>query len=182
MGRPRVEKIKIGDRYISRENIEAHQKFNPATGCIEWTGVKNSIGYPFIGYTSESMPRGGMMTAHRIVLALKLGRPIAPGHNANHSCHNRLCMTPEHLSEGTQKQKRADMVRDGIHGQRGGNCYAYNHKQKGRNYKFTEAEIQWVRNASIDELVAKYNITRGKASSRRHLFRNGYKWLPWDKK
>lgn len=178
MGRPRVDKIKIGDRYISRENYERHQKLNPATGCIEWDGVTNSIGYPFIGYTSESTPRGGMMTAHRIALALKLGRPIALGMNANHSCHNKLCMTPEHLSEGTQQQKRADMVRDGIQGKTGGNCHPYTHKQHKRNYKYSDSEIQWVRSASIDDIAARYSISRARASSRRHLFRNGYKWLP----
>jgi len=179
MGRPRVEKIKIGDRYISRELFEKNQRFNPATGCTEWTGVTNSIGYPFIGYYSESKPRGGMMTAHRIVLALKLGREIKPGHNANHTCHNRLCMSPEHLEEGTQQQKRADMVRDQIHGFKGGNCGSYEHKQANRKYKFSESEIQWVRDASIADIMAKYNLTRSRAASKRSMFRKGYKWLPW---
>jgi hypothetical protein len=119
-----------------------------------------------------------MMTAHRIALALKLGRDIAPGMNANHSCHNRKCMTWDHLSEGTQQQKRADMVRDGVQGfaPRGPSL-----KKQKRNYKFTEAEIQWIRNATTPEIAAKYKINSRKAASMRYSFRKGYNWLPLDK-
>ena len=178
-GRPRVDKIQIGDRFISKGTYERNQKYNPATGCTEWTGVKNSIGYPFIGYTSPDKPRGGMMTAHRIALALKLGRDIAPGMNANHSCHNRLCMSWDHLHEGTQSQKRADMVRDGV--KNFANRGPLNKKQQ-RNYKYTEADIQWIRNSEAKDIAAKYGISIRKAMGMRYTFRRGYTWLPWDKK
>jgi len=177
----RVEKIKLGDRLISKENYERHQRYNPTTGCTEWTGVTSNIGYGFIGYTTESDKKGRMMTVHRIALALKLGRPIAPGMNANHSCHNMLCVTPEHLSEGTQQQKRADMVRDNIHNNATGPRGSYNKKQN-RQYKYTEDEIQWIRNATSEEIAEKYNMDKRKAASTRYLFRNGYTWLPMEKK
>lgn len=178
----KVEKIKLGDRLISQENYERHQRYNPQTGCTEWTGIKSNIGYGFIGYTidGEKPVKNRMMTVHRIALGLKLGRPVDPDLNANHSCHNKLCVTPEHLSEGTQRQKRADMVRDGIHNNPTGARGAYNKKQN-RSYKYTEDEIQWVRNANTNDIAVKYNLTRREASTMRHSFRLGYTWLPWVK-
>jgi hypothetical protein len=177
----RVDKIQIGDRLISRDNYYKHQHYNPVTGCTEWTGVKSNIGYGFIGFSNvNDKTKTGMMTVHRVALALKLGRPVDPDLNANHSCHNKLCVTQDHLSEGTQQQKRADMVRDGLKAVQGprGN-YA---KQSNRKYKYTEDEIKWIRDATTDKIVAKYNITKRQASTLRHGLRTNYKWLPWAKK
>lgn len=176
----KVSKIKIGDRLISEPNYYKHQRYNPVTGCTEWTGLRSNIGYGFIGYTTETDKKGRMMTVHRIALALKLGRPVDPDLNANHSCHNKLCVTPEHLSEGTQSQKRYDMIRDGIKAtQPPRGSYG---KQKGRTYKYTDAEIQWVRDATTDDIASKFNMSKRQASTMRHGFRNGYSWLPWIKK
>ena len=177
----RIDKIQIGDRLSSRDNYYKHQHYNPATGCTEWTGVKSNIGYGFIGFSDvNDKTKTGMMTVHRVALALKLGRPVAPDLNANHSCHNKLCVTPEHLSEGTQSQKRYDMVRDGIKAnQPPRGSYG---KQKNRTYRYSDDDIQWVRNATTDEIVDRFKLTKRQASTMRNGFRKGYTWLPWIKK
>ena len=186
MGKNRVEKIRIGDRLISRPNFERHQQLDPATGCINWTGLKSNIGYGFIGFSvaGERPTRYRMMTVHRVALSIKLGREIAAGMNANHSCHNRLCLNENHLSEGTQQEKMQTMHRDGraytggsAFGN-GGNYKPYNHKQTGRQYRYSEAEIQWVRMASTDEIMARYKKTKMRAASMRLSFVTGYRWLP----
>lgn len=179
----KVNKIQIGNKIVSKDNFEKHQKYNPATGCTEWTGVKSNIGYGFIGYqdATSASPRYRMMTVHRLTLMIKLGRDIAPGMNANHSCHNKLCVTPEHLSEGTQKQKRADMVRDGISGIHGPRNVQMLRQNK-RKYRYSEAEITWARDAEIADIAEKYNISRTRAASMRLGFRTGYRWLPWTPK
>lgn len=167
-----------GDFMINLERFEARCTPDPAgSDCVIWTGVKNNIGYPFMGARHIATDRYKMVTAHRIALMLKLGRPIQPRMNANHSCHRRDCVNPEHLSEGTQQQKILDMTRDGVRtGRPSGN--PYNHKQAGRTYKYSEEEIQWVRTAAPREIAARYNLPIKRAYIMKSTFRKTYRWLP----
>jgi hypothetical protein len=115
---------------------------------------------------------------------IKLGRELRPGMNANHTvCHNRLCVHPDHLQEGTQREKLDAMVAEGVlkrpeRVDRG----PYNHEQYGRSYKYSKEEITWVRNATTKEIAAKYGISRKRANAMRYSFRVGYCWLAWEKK
>lgn len=156
---------------------------DPATGCREWKGVRSNVGFGFIGWTTPG--RGvkdaghyGQMTVHRVALMLKLGRAIAPGMNANHSCHNKLCTEETHLSEGSQKQKMHDMMRDGVT-TFGSDQKPYNHKQAGRRYRYSEAEIAWCRDAPLREIAERYQLSTERASGFRLGMRNNYRWLPW---
>jgi hypothetical protein len=187
MGNSRVEKIRIGDKLISRPNFERHQQWDAATGCINWTGVQSNIGYGFIGYKiANTRPaQYRMMTVHRVALAIKLGRDIAPGLNANHTCHNRLCVNPVHLEEGTQQEKMRDLHQAGRAyrggsrpGSGAGNQGPYNHRQQGRQYRYTDEEIQWVRTATTDEIQQRYGRSRERAAAMRYSFVVGYTWLP----
>lgn len=49
----------------------------------------------------------------RYVFELSRNRQIADGMVILHSCDNKLCVNPEHLSEGTPKENSEDMVRKG---------------------------------------------------------------------
>lgn len=69
--------------------------------------------WPWITSSQESRQRwnyGRMLVegkthyAHRLVLEVKLGRPIAEGMVAMHLCDNPGCCNPSHLREGTQKE------------------------------------------------------------------------------
>lgn len=179
----------VVDRYVNLTLFHAKQK-KLANGCVEWTGVKNNIGYPFIGFTypegvlSPAGRKHGMMLATRLALMIKLGRAIAPGMNANHTCHNRNCMNLDHLTEGTQREKMTAMRKDGKYmGGRepGVPVGSYNHKQYNYTYKYSEEDIQWVRNANTLDIAARYGMTRTKAAAFRWSFRKGYRWLPWVK-
>jgi hypothetical protein len=118
-----------------------------------------------------------MVTAHRVALTIKLGRAIRPGMNANHSCHQKHCVAPDHLFEGTQGQKLADMMRDGVRtGRPGGQ--PYNHKQHARQYKYSEEEIQAVRTMAPRDIAARYNIPVKRAYTMKATFRKSYRWLP----
>lgn len=77
----------------------------PEHGCVLFTGHIEANGY---GKT-------GGRWAHRIALEQKLGRPIARGLDACHTCDIRRCINPGHLYEGTRRQNMADCSLRGRH-------------------------------------------------------------------
>ena len=53
------------------------------------------------------------MRCHRCGTPMTLGRPIAPGMFALHTCDNRRCVNPDHLYEGTAGQNARDRAARG---------------------------------------------------------------------
>jgi len=152
-----------------------------ATACWPWLGSVNNCGYGLFSIWHRDERRRKMMTPHRLALIAHLGRELAPGMNANHVCHNRLCCNPNHLMEGTQHAKLMSMVADNrlvLGRQPGVKTGSYNHRQWNREYLWTDEEIQWYRTASIDDIVARTGLDRARAASRRYTFRHGFAWLP----
>lgn len=184
-GRPRTATVDlVVDRYVNLNLFNSKQRPGP-NGCIEWTGIQSNIKYGFIGFIYKDKSQGspssrgrGMMTVHRLAWMIEHGR-LPTQRNINHTCHNKLCVNPDHLQEGTQREKLDAMVRDGIKGGRapGVAIGSYEHSQTGRTYKYSIAEIQWIRTATTAEIAAKYNISRSRAGTRRWSFIRGYKWL-----
>ena len=130
MANPKKRTELAGDWWFNPEKFYGTQEERPS-GCIEWTGVTNNIGYGFIGATNNITGKGHMITAHRLALTIKLGRMIGSGLGAHHSCHNKLCVNPDHLSEGTQQQKMKQMRDDGFDFRANrGSHGAYNHRQE----------------------------------------------------
>lgn len=66
--------------------------------CWPWTRYRMANGYGRhrTGYT------------HRYALELTLGRPLAEGMEACHSCDNPPCCNPAHLFEGTRLDNERD--------------------------------------------------------------------------
>ncbi len=76
-------------------------------GCKLWPHRVTSRGYGLIYVEGQSH------RAHRLALELKLGRPIAPGLVACHTCDVPGCVSAEHLWEGTTAENNLDMTRKG---------------------------------------------------------------------
>lgn len=89
------------------ERIMSRRHF-AESGCHEYTGYIHPLGY------GELIFKGKMWKVHRLVwVALKGPIPSWPRAVVLHSCDNRKCINPDHLSLGTQQENIRDCVTKG---------------------------------------------------------------------
>lgn len=74
--------------------------------CLIFTGYVPKSGYGLIWH------QGKNQLAHRVSYVLHKGE-IPVGFIVLHSCDNRLCINPNHLSIGTSKDNSDDMIAKG---------------------------------------------------------------------
>lgn len=79
----------------------------PNSGCFLWEGSTDRKGYGQL-----RVARNVLKYATHIALELE-GRPVPDGMNACHHCDNPICVNPDHLFIGTQKDNTDDMLRKG---------------------------------------------------------------------
>jgi len=121
-----------------------------------------------------------MVTAHRLAYRIYVGAITQP--NVIHTCTNLDCTNPAHLTTGTSADVgRMNSLLQRTPMQKGVARGAYNHQQHNRDYRYSTADIQWIRQASYDEIAQRYAIPRDRAVRMRHSFRNNYKWLACDR-
>ena len=70
-----------------------------ATGCWLWLGGTRE------GYGAISV-KGRGKGAHVVAWELTHGRPVPPGQQVDHLCHNRRCINPDHLRVVTPSQNQ----------------------------------------------------------------------------
>lgn len=80
---------------------------DPETGCVEWAGSPSTGGYGMFW-----IARGVTSETHRAAYVLERG-PIPAGLLVLHSCHNRLCVNPDHLRLGTHEDNMQEMAEAG---------------------------------------------------------------------
>ncbi len=79
--------------------------------CWEWQGGRQTKGYGAFAYSPKRS-----VTAHRVAWALKnqQGRLPSPKKVVMHSCDNKLCVNPNHLSLGTIKENNRQALERGL--------------------------------------------------------------------
>ncbi len=82
-------------------------KVKKGDGCWEWTAATTK-GYGHIGI------KGKMIYAHRLSWELENGK-IPDGLHVLHKCNNPLCVKPDHIYLGTQKDNVGDAITLGTH-------------------------------------------------------------------
>ena len=89
-------------RRTAAERFSAYSRPSD-TGCIEWIGGLNGVGYgQFYAGRSESN-RTGKVYAHRWAYEKAKG-PIPEGLHLDHLCRNRRCVNPDHLEPVTCRE------------------------------------------------------------------------------
>ena len=74
-------------------------------GCWLWKGSINAVGYGVFGYPGQ----GVSCSAHRASYELFVG-DIPSGMLVCHKCDNPICVRPDHLFVGTQRDNMRDMI------------------------------------------------------------------------
>ena len=93
--------------YNTWEKILARAQRGPDE-CWEWDGCLCPLGYGKVSLDAK------MWSAHRLFYT-KFKGEIPKGMKILHSCDNRKCVNPAHLSIGTQQDNLEDMRRKGRH-------------------------------------------------------------------
>ncbi len=138
-------------RKISAEDrIKSKVKINPETGCWEWTGGLDTLGYAPISFQNY------LTKAHRLSWSIANG-PIPDGLHVLHKCDVRHCVNPEHLFVGTHQDNMRDRDAKGRGGVTKG---AKNHNSKLNPEK--AFEIRW--HAAVGhkqrDLAKTYGVTQ----------------------
>lgn len=115
--------------------------------CWPWLARRNATGY------GEFWHANTMAKAHRFALSLKLGRDLAPGECACHSCDNRACVNSAHLWVGTKTENNEDRDRKGRQRTLVGESHGA--------ARLTEDDVRAIRGSALPakSLATRYGVT-----------------------
>jgi len=125
-------------------------KVSQTKECWEWQRTPNANGYGVI--TNE----GKSITASRASYEIYLGK-IPKGKLVLHKCDNKLCVNPNHLYAGTQKQNIRDYLKSDNYKPPTGNKKQRGHKNV--KAKLNEKKVLQIRFSSAQDIARKYKIS-----------------------
>lgn len=132
-----------------------HQKYipEPNSGCWIWLGGTRANSGGLL-YARHSRNDGSSINGHRFAWEIHHGK-IPESLNVCHHCDNTLCVNPDHLFIGTQKDNMQDCVAKGRTNKRRG-------EEKGTLAKLTNEQAEAIRNSwkSQSELAREFGVTQ----------------------
>jgi hypothetical protein len=173
----RAKYKQVGNMLYKEERLTSDVKIENTTDCHVWQGASHRQGYGMMGYIDATTEKSHMNVVHRIAMTDHLNRELDSSEMVIHKCHNLKCINPAHLTLGNASQRYANMVAKGNQVPRTGLKVRGVDVKQNRNYKYTEQEILWVRQATPKEIAERYNIDKTKAANLRWGMRKGFKWL-----
>jgi hypothetical protein len=93
------------------ERFDRRVKKGGPNDCWFWSGRPTNAGYGIFQIGGKG---SRVVSAHRFSYELHK-EPIPKGLHIMHSCDNRLCVNPAHLSVGTAKENALDCIAKGRH-------------------------------------------------------------------
>jgi len=108
----------LAERILANSVVSPYSEdWYNGTACWLWVG-RTSAGYPMMSMRYKKGPRKGKhytVGAHRMSIVAFKNLRMTPRMVARHLCNNRLCVNPDHLAGGTQKQNIKQCVKEGRH-------------------------------------------------------------------
>lgn len=113
--------------------------------CLEWPKGRSR------GYGQVCTGHCKVEKAHRVMCEIVHGAPPAPGLEAAHSCHNKGCVNPDHLSWETRPDNQNQSVKVGRY---------YRDGRNGRLNREKAAQIRALKDElSQDKIAAQFGVT-----------------------
>lgn len=89
------------------ERIRRHTDVRGPDDCWPWMAKRHARGY------GETTIRRKDVRVTRVLLAARLGRPLAPDEHALHTCSNPPCCNPAHLFVGSHQENMDQRLAEG---------------------------------------------------------------------
>ena len=131
--------------------------------CWNFTGAVNRTGYGWLQI--DGVTKGVHVWAYEVS-----NGPIPSSLLVRHSCDNRLCANPRHLSVGSHQDNMNDKVERGRQSRLQG--------VRNPNHKLSEAEVRAIRDSALGprELAVQYSVSVSLIG----MIRQGKRWAHID--
>ena len=170
---------RIADVGYNQEFVDSHIDASAgAQACWTWRGARHRQGYGMVGGYRLATGEKLMMTVHRLLLKIKLGRD--PGtKDSVHTCGNMCCLNPDHLIEGTAREILE--LRVARTGKRFGKPVGHRlNRPREQQYSFGLENIVDLAQdrITVDEFAQRTNMTRQRAQKIKANIQAGrsYRW------
>lgn len=134
-------KVRVRHNWTRAQRIQFYSRHDPATGCLLWTGPRETKGYGTLFWEGKNRK------AHRMAWE-DVNGPIPDGMSVCHTCDTPPCVNVAHLFLGTNADNVADRVAKG-------------RQSRGARHQAARAHHQYLTAAQIAEIRAIPKWTRG---------------------
>lgn len=129
-----------------KERFEMYYIPEPNSGCWIWLGWLSADGYGVFSYWDQDRGKILSVRAHRFSYKLSHGS-LPKGRCICHRCDTPLCVNPDHLFAGTNRENQIDSVLKGRSG-----------RQKLTADKVMEIKQAISNGAGTNELARRYKV------------------------